>query len=100
MFRRSVVASVVAVLAGLALVTEFSHSPFAQSGEVQQVTVTSTRGIVVIAIPGFPIESILVGLLLGGCAPLIPTHTRTAVQIRVLAPLDAHTQKVIPKNVY
>ena len=64
--QRSVVASVVAVLAGLALVTEVFHSPLAGTGEVQQVTtITSTRGIVVIAIPGFPAESILMGILLG-----------------------------------
>ena len=77
MLRRSVVASAVAVLAGLALVTEVFHSPFAGSGEVQQVTVTSTRGIVVIAIPGFPVESILVGLLLG-MGMLLLIHRRRA----------------------
>jgi predicted benzoate:H+ symporter BenE len=73
MFRRNVIASLVAVLAGLALVTEVFHSPFAGAGEAQQATITSTRGIVVIAIPGFPVESILIGLLLG-LAMLIMIH--------------------------
>lgn len=75
------IASAVAVLAGLALVTEVFHSPYAGAVEVQQATITSTRGIVVIAIPGFPVESILIGLLLGlGMLMLIHRH-RTKTRI-------------------
>lgn len=78
------IASVVAVLAGLAVVTEVFNSPYAGTVEVQQATITSTRGIVVIAIPGFPVESILAGLLLGLGMLMLIHKQRT--KTRILSP--------------
>ena len=58
--RRGVTACLIAGAAGIALI-----GTWMQGGNAQQTVVTSTAGIVVIAIPGFPLESILLGILVG-----------------------------------
>ncbi len=57
---RGATTCLVAAVAGIALIAMWT-----QGGKAQQTVVTTTAGIVVIAIPGFPLESILVGILVG-----------------------------------
>ena len=67
-FMRGTVACVIAALAAIVLISNAfrAHSaPTLASGNVQQMTVTSTAGVTVVVIPGFPIESIILGIVLG-----------------------------------
>ena len=67
-FMRGMVACVIAALAAIVLINNvFRGSPAhtLTSGSVRQMTITSTAGATVVVIPGFPIESIILGIILG-----------------------------------
>lgn len=62
---RGTVACVIAALAAIVLINNAFPDPTPTSGNVQQMTITSTAGVTVVVIPGFPIESIILGIVLG-----------------------------------
>ena len=65
---RGTVACVIAALAAIVLINNALRASPAHtltSGSVQQMTITSTAGVTVVVIPGFPIESIILGIVLG-----------------------------------
>ena len=48
----------------------------AQTGTQQQTLITSSTRVVVVLIPGFPLESILLGLIAGGVALFLMRRRR------------------------
>ncbi len=76
---RGTVSGAIAVLAAIVLITNAFPEPTLTLRSLQQATKTSTSTVgtatAIVVIPGFPIESILLGMLLG-LVMLILIHQR------------------------